>query len=221
MRNENHVFHRTEVNGEIISEQNYNLVIGLVLVWGFAINYLMVRSIEFTLTSTTQIILFIVGYFASFYIGHRIMRNSENPAISFIGYNFIVVPFGLIIDTVISGYSPTVVQNAMLITGIVTLVMMFLGVIYPEFFQKIQGALMISLIVSVVVQLIAAFIFRQALGIIDWIVALTFCGYIGLDWGRANGIPKTLDNAIDSAAALYIDIVNLFLRIVRILGRRD
>lgn len=41
-------------------------------------------------------------------------------------------------------------------------------------------------------------------------------GYIGYEWARANSIPKTVDNAIDSAA-LYI---NLFLRLVRILGRR-
>ncbi|HCA63484.1 MAG TPA: hypothetical protein DEP73_05025, partial [Pseudomonas sp.] len=52
------------------------------------------------------------------------------------------------------------------------------------------------------------------------IVVLIFCGYVGVDWGRANQIPKTLDNAIDSAAALYMDIINLFLRILRILGRK-
>ena len=55
---------------------------------------------------------------------------------------------------------------------------------------------------------------------IDWAVVFIFCGYIGYDWGRANRIPKTVDNAIDSAAALYMDIINLFLRILRILGRR-
>ncbi len=47
-----------------------------------------------------------------------------------------------------------------------------------------------------------------------------FCGYIGYDWGRANQIPKTMDNAVDSAAALYMDIINLFLRILRIMGRK-
>ncbi len=55
--------------------------------------------------------------------------------------------------------------------------------------------------------------------LIDGAVALLFCGYIGYDWARANQIPKTVDNAIDSAAALYMDIINLFLRILRIMGR--
>jgi hypothetical protein len=31
-------------------------------------------------------------------------------------------------------------------------------------------------------------------------------------WGRANQIPRTMDNAVDSAAALYMDIIDLFLR---------
>ena len=48
-----------------------------------------------------------------------------------------------------------------------------------------------------------------------------FLGYIGFDWSRANSIPKTLDNAVDSAASLYMDIINLFLRILRIMGRRQ
>ncbi len=65
------------------------------------------------------------------------------------------------------------------------------------------------------------FVLRQVSAWIDWVVVLIFCGYIGYDWGRANQIPKTLDNAVDSAAALYMDIINLFLRILRILGRRQ
>jgi FtsH-binding integral membrane protein len=62
--------------------------------------------------------------------------------------------------------------------------------------------------------------FHRARGWIDWAVAAIFCGYIGYDWGRAMRIPKTVDNAVDSAAAVYMDIVNLFARILRILGRR-
>ena len=51
-------------------------------------------------------------------------------------------------------------------------------------------------------------------------MVVIFSGYIGYDWARANMIPKTLDNAIDSAASLYIDIINLFIRILQILSRR-
>jgi len=72
----------------------------------------------------------------------------------------------------------------------------------------------------IVVELMETFFLHIHHGIIDWIVVLIFCGYIGYDWGRANNIPRTVDNAVDSAAELYMDIINLFLRILRILGRR-
>ena len=77
-----------------------------------------------------------------------------------------------------------------------------------------------ALIVVIVVEMIEIFIFKVHHGILDWAVVAIFCGYIGYDWGRANSIPKTVDNAIDSAASLYMDIINLFLRILRIMGRR-
>ena len=32
-------------------------------------------------------------------------------------------------------------------------------------------------------------------------------------------LPRTLDNAIDSAAALYMDIINLFLHLLDLLHR--
>ena len=98
--------------------------------------------------------------------------------------------------------------------------MMCLGTLFPAFFQKISGVLTIALLLVIVVELIEIFIFNTHHGILDWIVVLIFCGYIGYDWGRANQIPKTVDNAVDSAAALYMDIINLFLRILRILGRK-
>ena len=117
-------------------------------------------------------------------------------------------------------YDPTLVVDAIRVTGLVTFVMMVLGSLFPAFFQRIAGALTIALVVVIIVEMIEIFILKVHHGIIDWIVAVIFCGYIGYDWGRANRIPKTVDNAVDSAASLYMDIINLFLRILSIMGRR-
>jgi FtsH-binding integral membrane protein len=214
------VFNRTETNDEIINDSIYNLVIGLTLLWGFALNWLMVLNISVESISNINPIVFFIGYFASCFLGIYLFRKSDSPMVSFIGYNFVVVPFGLIINLVVSQYNPDIVLEAIRVTGMVTFVMMLLGSMYPAFFNKIAGALTIALLCVIVVELVEIFIFNTHHGILDWIVAIIFCGYIGYDWARANAIPKTYDNAVDSAAALYMDIINLFLRILRILGRK-
>jgi len=203
-----------------ISPAKYNLIIGMTLAWGFGVNYLMVKHINpLTLMSVNPIVFF-VGYLACAFGGVYLFKSSDKPAVSFLGYNLVVIPFGLIVNMVVNQYDPELVQQAIRITGIVTGLMMLLGTLFPRFFQRIAGALTIALLLVIIVQMVEIFIFRTHFAIIDWIVVLIFCGYIGYDWGRANAIPKTVDNAIDSAAALYMDIINLFLRILRILGRR-
>lgn len=220
MDSQNSVFDRSTTNDTIIGAGLYNLVIGLTLVWGFAVNYWMVTNIDPNAIASINPWIFFIGYFASCFFGIYLFQKSSNPVVSFIGYNFVVVPFGLIINMVVSQYDPELVTEAIRITGLVTIAMMCLGTLFPAFFQKIAGALTIALLLVIVVELIEIFIFNTHHGILDWIVVLIFCGYIGYDWGRANQIPKTIDNAIDSAAALYMDIINLFLRILRILGRK-
>ncbi|QDZ89122.1 Bax inhibitor-1 family protein [Shewanella decolorationis] len=220
MDSENSVFDRRTTNDTLIGAGLYNLVIGLTLLWGFAVNYIMVSHIDPEAIASVNPWIFFIGYFASCFFGIYLFQTSSNPLVSFIGYNFVVVPFGLIINMVVSQYDPELVTEAIRITGLVTIAMMCLGTMFPAFFQKIAGVLTIALLLVIVVELIEIFIFKTHHGILDWIVVLIFCGYIGYDWGRANQIPKTVDNAVDSAAALYMDIINLFLRILRILGRK-
>ncbi len=220
---ENDIFNRSEHNtsGKRIGPNLYNCIIGVVLCWGFLINWLMVKNIPVEDIATINPWIFYLGYFASCFFGIMLFTKSDNPLISFIGYNFVVVPFGLIINLVVSQYNPDVVMDAIRVTSLVTAIMMILGSIFPAFFRRIIGAISIALLVVIIVELVEVFIFNMHHGFLDWIVAAIFCGYIGYDWGRANSIPRTVDNAIDSAAALYMDIINLFLRILRIMGRRD
>ncbi len=217
---ETNVFDRTETTDALVSDLVYNLVIGLTLCWGFGVNWLMVTNIDPNAIAAINPWVFFIGYFASCFFGVYLFRTSSNPMVSFIGYNFVVVPFGLIINMVVARYDADLVAQAMRVTGAVTIGMMCFGSLFPAFFQRIAGALTIALLLVIVVELIEVFVFGIHHGIIDWIVVLIFCGYIGYDWARANNIPKTLDNAVDSAAALYMDIINLFLRILRILGSR-
>ena len=213
------VFARTSTSSTELGAGQYNAVIGLCLLWGFSVNWLLVATID--AKKLIEIYpIFVIGYFISCFIGIYLFEKSEKPLVSFIGYNFVVIPFGLLINIVVYRYDQSIVNDAIRVTAGVTIIMMALGSMYPKFFEKISRALTIALLSVLVVELFQIFVLGIHHNWIDWVVAIIFCGYIGYDWGRANRIPKNLDNAVDSAAALYMDIINLFLRIVRILGRR-
>lgn len=216
---ESNVFQRTTTTDKIISDVQYNLTMGGVLLWGFLINWLLVQGIDPEFLYSINTWLFLGLYFASCWFGISLFTKSDDPGMSFLGYNFVVVPFGLVINMVVSRYSPGLVLEAIQVTAGVTAMMMILGSAYPTFFQKISGALTAALLAVIIVEMFQIFILGMHSNWLDWAVAIIFCGYIGYDWGRANQIPKTMDNAVDSAAALYMDIINLFLRILRIMGR--
>jgi FtsH-binding integral membrane protein len=214
------VFDRTRPKGALVSPATYNLVIGLTLCWGFLVNWLIVKQIDTQTLLSIPVLFFFIAYFASCFLGIYLFNTYTEPAISFIGYNFVVVPFGLVLNIVISRYDPTLVLEAIQVTALVTIVMMLLGAAFPDFFKSISTTLLISLFAMIFIELFQIFVLGRVNEWVDWVVAIIFCGYIGYDWGRANQIPKTTDNAIDSAAAIYMDIINLFVRILRILGRR-
>jgi len=215
-----HAYDTAQSSEDELSESMYNLLIGSVLCWGFVLNYLMVTGIDPNAISSVSPLLFFAGYFGLAFGGIAICNTSDNPLISFIGYNMIVVPFGFIINLAVNAANPTIVAEAIKTTGMVTIAMMCLGSLFPAFFRKIAGALFISLILVILAELVNLFFFKADRGFLDWAIVAIFCGYIGVDWGRANSLAKTADNAVDSAAHIYIDIVNLFLALLRILSRR-
>ena len=217
------VWNRRDTQDEIISERAYNLTIGAVLLWGFAVNAWMVENInpapiiEFRAESPW---LFLGAYFVSIIAGTMIYSKSDNPGISFLGYNFIVLPLGVVLVGILPFFDASVVSRAFVATAGITGIMMMLGTAFPKAFLGMGRALFIALIATMVVEFGLYFFTGSVPGIFDWIVVLLFSGYIGYDWARAQALPKTYDNAVDCAASLYIDIVILFMRLLRIFSRR-
>ena len=217
------VWNRRQTTDELVSESTYNLTIGMVLLWGFAINFLMIENIdpapimEFRAQSPW---MFLGLYFVSIIAGTMIYTKSDSPGMSFVGYNFIVVPLGIVLVAMLPAFDPAVISKAFMATGCITGIMMMLGATYPKAFLSIGRALFIAFIATFLVEMGLYFFTGSVPGIFDWIMVLIFAGYIGYDWARAQALPKTLDNAVDCAASLYVDIVILFMRLLRLFSRR-
>lgn len=215
----NDTFKRVGYN-HTISANAYNLVLGAVLLWGFAVNWWLVETVPVEVMQAINPGVFIVGYCASALGGVCIIHMSKKPAFSFFGYNMIVVPVGLVLVMYLPGHSVENIIAAIRTTTILTAAMMVLGTLFPAFFKRIEGALLGALLISVIVELVQIFVFKLDVALMDWVIAAIFCGYIGVDWGRANQIERTVDNAVDSAASLYLDIINLFMRVLDITSKK-
>lgn len=209
------------VSGKILSNRTYNLVLGTVLLYGIIANVVLTMLIGDKLNDINPI-AFIIGYFVLGITGIVISTKSHNPLISFFGYNLVVVPVGTVVSIVVSAYVKEgnigIVFQAILYTAIVTGIMVCLSIIYPQFFSKIGGILLACLIGLLIAEIVAIFVFPGTQIVTAWIGAILFSLYIGFDYWKAQQYPKTLDNAVDSALDIYLDIINLFLRILKIRG---
>ena len=164
-------------------------------------------------------LVFLLIYFVLVLAGNAMVVRG-GPALSFIGYTLIAAPIGIVVCMSVQGIPVNTVKSAVLITAIVTLSFMIAGTLFPGFFLKLGRVLLFSLLFTIVGSLICLLLFRgRGYSVYEWIGAGLFSLYIGYDWARANTCARTVDNAIDLSASLYLDIVNLFLRVLQTMSR--
>ncbi len=210
----------THMEGVQLTENTYNLTIGLVLLWGIAINIVMAMFFTPQIMRLNYYVI-LIAYLVLGFGGTMIVFKSNNPAASFGGFTMLSVGMGLLLTFFLTAYSGHTVYTAFLLTGIIVVTMMILSTVFPSFFLSIGRGLGIALLAAIAVELIGGLLLRLDLGFMDYAVVAIFAGYIGFDWAKAQAYPKTLDNAIDSAADIYVDIINIFIRILSILGRKN
>ncbi len=192
----------------------YNTVIGVVLLIGFVINAVTVHFFTDYLVTLPTLPL-IIGYFVVCIIGMLMSVCSDNPFISFIGYLLVVIPCGVILAIGIDGVEASTIAHAAVLTAILVAIMLIASYIWPDFFASLGRVLLTSLTVFIVVELSAIIIFHYFMpSAWDYLVVALFCFYIGYDWVKAQKKYHSLDNAIDSCTDLYLDIINIFIRLV-------
>lgn len=206
--------------GKEMSESNYIVALLGVVLYGLIINVITCSIVPFEWVFDNYIPI-IIGYLICVIAGSVIANKSTNPIISFVGFNLIAGPVGVLLAGSVGAYAaidPTIVKDAFLMTAIITGVMMVLGYIKPQWFEKL-GGLLFTVLVSMVVCEIVLLILGVSQYVFTWIGVFLFTVYIGYDTMRAMKYPHTLDNAVDCALDLYLDIINLFLKLMKLIAR--
>ncbi len=210
--------------GDQIGVRRYNAVMLLTLLWGFLVNTVMVYYFAIPimrLLSGVGPLWIFIGYFVLAIAGIAISARSTNPWISFLGYNLLVLPIGVLLCLILPGIPVAIVTKALLLTGIVTATMTLLGLVAPNVFLGMGRTLFIALIVGILAELVATFLFHYTGTAFDWLFVVLFSGYIGYDVAKSQIYPKTVDNAVDCALDIYLDIINIFIRLLALLSRKE
>jgi FtsH-binding integral membrane protein len=116
----------------------------------------------------------------------------------------------------------------MVVTGVLVGTLAFIGATIPDSLEHWGSYLFAGLMALLVAQFMApiALWFGVILPdgfvmtALDWVGIVLFSGYVIYDMNRAQRVAPTLDNAVDCSLDLYLDILNLFIRLLSIMGQK-
>jgi len=150
------------------------------------------------------------------------LRNSAFGLLALFGFAGLE---GLSLGPVINAYlhtpnGSTTVAEASGLTALAFLALSAYVHITRRDFSALRGMLFVGLIVVLVASIIGIFVPSQAYQMaIAGVSALLFCGYIL--YHTSEIIHGGQTNYILAAMQLYLDILNLFMSLLRLLSRRD
>jgi len=156
--------------------------------------------------------------------GTVIAGSSDNPAVSVLGYALVAGPFGLMLGPVVAMYETSSVVKIFVLTSAVVLVLGIVGALIPDdlssWYIWLMGGLLFLIGGYFLVPLAGFFGFpvESGLTVLDVVGVVLFGALVIFDLNRAVRLPHTLDNAIDSAVAVYLDFINIFIRLLSLMG---
>ena len=158
------------------------------------------------------------------YLGKNAYTNSAKSLVGFVAYSVLT---GLTISLTLAMYEQTAIVRAFVTTAIMFVGMSLVGVFTKRDLSAIGHALY-SLVIGVIIATLINIFFLKSAPVdyfISYSMVVIFSGLIAYDNQKIKAIyqeggAKTASGlAIYCALSLYLDIVNLFLALVRIFGR--
>ena len=198
-----------------ISAGFYYFLIGSFLIYGFLINVFECSILSAIHLPKLPAFLGLFVYILCALVGSFFVREKAGTLSVFIGYHFFVVPVGVSVWLATSGrYMGDILEAAVLTTAI-TFMMLLASSLFPKFFAGLGRFLLVSLFSFVICELVSVFVFGYFSNIFNLIAVFLFSLYIGYDWYMGTIRRKCVANALRTALELYLDIINIFLALLR------
>lgn len=211
------LWHRTGAGD--LSLRTYGFAVAVMFVWAM---FLVVLGGRLGAAWGGSWGLSIIAFIGAI-IGISIYSSSDEASTSFFGASLLSFSLGMSVGPLVVLYSAYVVTKALVLTLGVTVLMGVLAILIPD---KIRGAggILFAVLCFLMIAWFGQFILLLfgiyfPLTLLDYVAALLFSLYIWYDMSRALQLPPTWNNAIDASAAIIVDVVNLFVTLLRIIGR--
>ena len=207
-----------------ISVRAYNLIMAGLILIGFTVmgaGSMWARTLSFQLMLANNFLLLGFGPLIASIVGIIMMSvaaGRQSTGLSLTGFAVFVAGFGITAGVGLASYGLPTINTAFFATAGITAVAGIAGLMFPVFFRRIGGILLSVLIGVVLVEIVLMFM-GVSQTVTDWIVVAVFSGFIAYDFNRAASLEPTVPNAVLSASNLFVDIVNILLRLARIFSR--
>lgn len=149
--------------------------------------------------------------------------SSGMVTLLFFGYSMIT---GLTFSVIFAAFELTTIAYALFATSAFFGILAYIGYKTDKDLSKFGTILMAALIVTLILTLVNFFIGSDGLDIIlDWVILGIFAGLTAYDMNKVKMMSETYGYdqekvAIYGAMQLYLDFINMFLRILEIFGDR-
>ena len=194
---------------------------GMGLFVTFLVGYVVstnLNMLSFIFSGYTYIILCILEIVICIWLTARIHKMNPNMAKGlFIGYTALT---GLTFSAVFVVYEISSIIWIFLATSLVFFLFSFIGQRMNVDLRKMGIYLIVLLLGVVVLEIVNVFLMNQTLNMVGCILGLVvFVGYVAYDIRKLDYYEDNDNMAIIGAFDLYLDFINIFIRLLQLFGK--
>lgn len=198
------------------------LFIGLMITFisGYCLS--LNESLLVSVLTIGVIPIIVVELLIAFIMGLRIQKM--NPLTAKICYIIYSITTGITFSTIFIAYEMSSIIVIFLVTSLLFGILAFIGYTTNKDLTKLSTILFAALLASVIVSILNIFIFKstQVETFLSVLFIFIFLGYVAYDMHNIKYLMNSLDEdkaAVFGAFQLYLDFINLFIRLIEFFGK--
>ena len=200
------------------------LFIGLLITFVSGYALYLNEELMVNLLSIGFLPIAIIELVIAFVMGIRIQKM--NPMTTKILYIIYSVITGITFSTIFVAFKVSSIISIFLITAIIFGVLAFYGYITKKDLTKLGTILFISIICLLIAMVLNVLIFKNSSFDLTLTIfgVLIFVGYIAYDVNKVKYLVASVGEekaAVYGAFQLYLDFINLFIRLLELFGKRN